>query len=168
MFPFAIYWLSAAKSGFASSSEWRAWADGEILAVDVPDVWLIELSLARTVDDLRRVVMMRADFEERLPDYVRPDDNAILGYLWLRYERGDFDLADCLAQAGFAADASSGDVECELFYALLADLKKCLAQGGDSTQHVHAAANVFAPLKARAELQWQRLLASDALTGPTQ
>lgn len=145
--PLAAYWLAAAESGFARREEWAGWADAWIAHTENQPNWIIDLSLATSLDDLWRILTPQIDQEVQQGfDRIEISD-AVLGYLWLRFERGDIDLRTCLELAGRHADAYDTSVECEAFFALLNNL-----EGGQDVNN--AAMTLFAPFRRLATQQW--------------
>ncbi len=61
-----------------------------------PAAWIIELSKAKCIIDLKNVLDTEVVSENLDPVTI---GNAILGYVWLRYEREELQLYDCLCNA---------------------------------------------------------------------
>ena len=146
----ARYWLAAADTGWAKKGEWQAWADKLILATDVPDEWLICLSLAQNPRELRSALLdcfWLAEFN--LDEYY----DAVLGCLWQRYLEGEISLAECLDNAGSAADGNPGRIECETIYILLNEL-----EATENEDAIRAkASDVFSEVHRIAMKQWKVL-----------
>jgi hypothetical protein len=148
--PFASYWLAAAEAGYAVAKDWAAWADERILESDSPPSWIIDLSLARTNDELWTIlspiieVQVQEGFDQ---DLIH---EAVLGYCWLRFERGDLDLRTCLDRAGRDADAYDTSIECEAIFGLLNRLDEGVPGAAVEWQ----ARELFRSVKSLAERPW--------------
>lgn len=96
--PIANYWHAAAVSEFASPSDWKAWADRVILASHNLDDWIIYVSLAGTLEDLLSTIWDQKHDEvfKFHCRFVGDTSEAILGYLTLRWERGDLEWRELL------------------------------------------------------------------------
>lgn len=155
---YALYWLAAARSGFAKPSEWKAWADRRIRESNVPDGWIIELSLANDPESLAVAVASEAEKERQALCNPNVED-ALLGYVWLRYEHGQISLETCLADAGRLADNYETSIECEVFYALLNRLE-CARNSPDEHRTIETEARArLSDLRAEASRQWRILSA---------
>lgn len=148
--PIARFWIAAARSGRVKEADWQSWADELIARSDSPDNWLIEMSLAKSLEELWRALEPRLRYEE--PD-VATDDDAVLGHIWQRYESGEIPLTECLRKAGEEADSSSASIECETIYALLDELE----MAGDETIVRQKAAKLFSDVQETAREQWTAL-----------
>jgi hypothetical protein len=156
--PFASYWLAAGQGGYGRRDDWADWADQIIARRPDPDPWILELSLARDINDLWRVLKARIDLEVQQGFDRSLIDEAVLGYFWLRFERGDLNLETCLDMAGKHADSYDTSVDCEVFYSLLNRLE---ANGCDWRHRqliAEKAAALFAHFKRIAVSQWSTLL----------
>lgn len=149
---YASYWLAAAESRFATRDDWDPWAVKMMETMEHPPRWIIDLCLAASVDDLWRVLSPQIDEERKSLAPIKIHE-AVLGYLWLRYKRGDYDLVTCLTKAGRHSDAYDTEVECEAFYSLLNAL-----EAGEPVEE--AAMVVFQPLYELACQQWKALCAA--------
>ena len=84
-------------------------------------------------------------------------DDALIGYLWLRFERQEINFWDCLDLIGKAADASCSSIECESVYALLNDLE-ANSQNEEYVEYVEVRAKkLLSPLRRLAEEQWAEI-----------
>lgn len=155
--PIARYWIAAARSGRVKEADWQGWADELIATSDSPDNWLIEMSLAKSLDQLCRALEPRLR-QEQLDE--TSDDDATLGHIWERYESGEISLAECLQKAGEEADSSSASLECETIYALLNELEA----SGDEAIVGQKAAKVFSDVRQTAAAQWKVLFADGSGT----
>ena len=94
----ATWWMLAAEAGYTTPTEWKKWADQHILAMPVPPVWIIDMSLAENVEQLRKSLQEPLDIEaEQSSEWDGYDDQSVIeGYLWIRYQRGDFSFKELL------------------------------------------------------------------------
>lgn len=146
-----VYWLAAARAGFAGPADWRHWADKIVIALSKPPSWVLDLSLATDTKDLERIV---AEVVSKIPKSAPTSmDDAILGYIWWRYERGDLPLRHCLQMAGEAADAGGARISCERVF----DLLKKLEAGISEELIKGRASELFAPLQQMAKEQWHSI-----------
>jgi hypothetical protein len=145
--PLASYWLAAAESGFAHSDEWKRWADSWIAHADDSPTWVLDLSISTALDDLWRRLAPQIDWEVQQGFDRDKIHEAVLGYLWLRFERGDIDLRASLELAGRHADAYDTSAGCEAFFALLD-----LLEAGQDVRDASKA--LFRPFQVLAVEQW--------------
>jgi hypothetical protein len=118
-----LIWTVALESGYVCSSVWSDWADTHILDLESPPLWLLELSLAQTVEDALFVLHHYGC--SQLPQIIwnRIDYAGLyLGFLYLRFKSGELKLEDLLWQAGDRADRSRYDIDCSEFYVLLNEI----------------------------------------------
>jgi hypothetical protein len=95
------------------------WADAVITNFQHPPVWVLDLSVKRSVPEAARVVMMFAHsepFETLSPDAWVDD---YVAAVYLRYERRELSWATFLRMAGDESNANGGRRECEYFYETL-------------------------------------------------
>jgi hypothetical protein len=145
----ALFWLTAARAGFAKPANWCAWADKLIMSMSAPPFWVINMSLAMNFTELRKAL------EDVLDTLKEPDpalmDDVLIGYMWWQYERHDMSLRDCLKLIGEAADAGSSKISCETVFALLNDLE---ADARNEEDVALRAKELLLPLRRLAEEQW--------------
>jgi hypothetical protein len=145
-------WVLAAalESEYIGLTDLVAWADRQVLRRESPPRWLLDLSLARTKEDARALLLLAWDRYMESVGTTRPGyeehDNLYLGFLYLRYERGGLSMAELLNLAGRYADSSGCEVPCESFYLLLNEI-----DGGGPTlpsdQPLHErVSELFAPM----------------------
>jgi len=117
-----------------------------------PPLWIINISLAMNGVDLRKAL---ADGLEALqvttPAAV---DDALIGYMWWRFERREIDLRECLKLIGEAADAGSSKISCESAFALL---NKVESEHSDEKDVEAQAREILGPLRRLAEQQWMEI-----------
>ena len=148
----ALYWLTAARAGFAKPSDWRAWADKLIVSLPTSPLWVISMSLAMNLAELRKALEDALDaLKDVAPALV---DDALIGYLWLRFERHEINLRDCLKMIGEAADAGSSSISCEAAFALLNDLENNKQNQENVTVR---AKELLSPFRRLAEEQWMEV-----------
>lgn len=152
--PVARYWIVAARSAYASAEQWKGWADAEIIKSETPDNWLVDMSLANSVRELRQAVQPRLDVEQRND---AEDDDAALGYIWLRFEKGDISLAESLRFAGEEADSGAARIECESFYRLLNELEAA----GENEVIRAKGKSLFSEVRLTALKQWKALFPTE-------
>lgn len=122
-------WSEALGSDYIRSinvGAWRAWADAQILSTDAPPEWLLDLSLATTAEQVQAAIM-RAWREQpsRLSSERRRALDRVslhLGLLYLRFLRGDLEVAALLQRAGDRADRTNYRIDCSAFYLLLNEI----------------------------------------------
>jgi hypothetical protein len=152
-----LAWTAAIESGFARPAEWVAWADRQIVRLDEPPVWLLDLSLADSANDALTALWPARSrvaqvFWDRL-DWT----GLYLGFLFLRFERGDLGMLDLLIQAGQKADCANYRIECGTFFLLANEI-----DGGGPTRPnnrplTQRVGEVFSPLAEAARQAWLRL-----------
>ena len=121
---------------------------------------MLDLSLASGIDQLWDI----------LPPVIETEtgDNAgscaiqdtVLGYYWLRYERGDMNLRTCLNKLGRHADSNDASYDCEVFFSLLNRLEGVGGVAISEEELLPSVTTLMAPMKALAEEQWS-VLSSD-------
>ncbi len=151
--PVANYWIAAARSGRLGPVDWKNWADSKISESDVPENWLIDMSLANSLDDLRRALQPKLETESISDESV---DDAVLGHIWHRYESGDISLSECLKRAAEDSDSSSASIECEELYALLNDLESL----ADENRVRSDASRLFSHVHQVSAEQWHALFSN--------
>jgi hypothetical protein len=78
-------------------------------------------------------------------------DDALIGYLWLRFERREINLQDCLKMIGEAADSGLSSLSCEAAFALLNDLEN----SNENQENVTVRAKeLLSHFRRLAEEQW--------------
>jgi hypothetical protein len=117
---------AALESGYINLSGLVSWAVRQILRLESPPSWLLDLSLAQTREDAYGLLM--AAWHRHLvaegkaqPNYDIHDDLQ-LGFLFLRFQRGELSMAELLNLAGRFSDARECRIPCEEFYLLLNEI----------------------------------------------
>jgi hypothetical protein len=119
---FAEMLALAIDAGCLTYRDYIPWADAVIARLDRPPVWICNLSTIKYRPDALRVVRDFVFSEPFEPASAAPED--YLGFLWIRYERGEISWATFLSEAGRYSDASSVAIECEYFYSILNELEQ--------------------------------------------
>lgn len=115
-----LVWSAALESAYVRPAPWISWADAEILRLESPPFWLLELSLTHTVDEALTVIWqygcncLSPDVWNRI-DYT----GLYLGFLYLRFERNELKLEELLYLSGQRTDRARYEIDCEAFYLLL-------------------------------------------------
>src|SRR3954447_12654171 len=95
-------WVLAAalESDYITLTDLVTWAEREILHLDSLPSWLLDLCLARTKEDARGGLLSAWDRHMESAGTTRPGfekhDDLYLGFLFLRFERGDISMAELL------------------------------------------------------------------------
>jgi hypothetical protein len=115
---------AAIEAGAIGEAQWREWADRTMLESPQVPAWLFDLSTA--TEPMAALAALSAGSAETP---VEPGDtdpiSAQLGFLGLRHERGEIDLAQLLERAGRLTDAGNYDQPaCEAFYLLLNEIDR--------------------------------------------
>lgn len=150
----ASYWLSAVSTGFAGPTSWKNWADTLIERLEQPPVWIIDMSLANTPDDLFKAVEERKAEEDRAAGNVIPLGNAKLGFYYLRYERGDYALDEFLSVAGDEADGGTADLPCESVFEILNNVERARDDAALVAELASKTKDMFSSYKRTAQEQW--------------
>lgn len=143
------YWLTAARALFAKPADWQSWADQKILSMPNPPHWIINMSMAGSVSELSAAL---ADELDKMKD-VSPAslDEVLIGYMWLRFKRGEIALVECLRLVGEAADAGASSLECESVFELLNRLE---ANHSNQEEIQARAAALLSDFGRKASEQW--------------
>jgi hypothetical protein len=145
----ALFWLAAARAGFAKPANWRAWADKLIMSMSAPPSWVISMSLAMNFTELHKALEEVLDtLKEPAPALM---DDVLIGYMWWQYERHDISLRDCLKLIGEAADGGSSKISCETIFTFLNNLE---ADARNEESVALRAKELLFPLRLLAEEQW--------------
>lgn len=156
------FWAAAAFSRFATPSDWRSWADRKIEESESPDYWIISMSLGSTEDELLEPLGERMRAEELECGHRIYIGNAKLGYIYWSFKLGRMPFEQFLSKAGDEADGGTGDLECEVVYAILNRLEKRQRSGKPWDDLLEKTDELFQPYLKIAKDQW----ASLGLTAP--
>jgi hypothetical protein len=153
------YWYAAVDSGFANEQDWRAWADRRIQDSDRPEFWIIEMSLASTVDQLMPSLDERLNFERELNEwYTINTGDACLGFLYWSYKLGRLTLCEFLLKAGRMADDGNGSlIQPEGPYMILIELRKRMICGTSIDDLILQTDKLFERCWQIAKSQWRSL-----------
>ena len=98
------------------------WADGVIAWLDQPPLWICDLSTIKYRPDALRVIR---EFLGTEPfEQFNTSTEEYLGFLWIRYERGELSWATFLKEAGGYSDCGNSGIDCEYFFSMLNDLEE--------------------------------------------
>jgi len=157
MIPIAHYLFEISFSGYYQKKDWQNWADQRILKQKLAEKWLIDISLANSIEMLSNalgdlLISERSEVKNRTPS-----SDAIIGYYYLMYLERKFSLQDLLLKSGDEADGGEGaSVECEEFYAISSDLEKDIFLMEDTDFHRKISV-LYEPFGKIAQLQMEEL-----------
>lgn len=121
-------WVMAAAvaSEYITMSELAAWAEQEVLRMDSPPTWLLDLCMARTKEVALGLLWPAWDRRMELLGTTRLGyekyGDAYMGFLYLSFDRGNLSMSELLNLAGLYSDCSGYTIECEAFYVLLNEI----------------------------------------------
>lgn len=117
IFAIAHFLLAASISGYYSKKEWQNWADKQILKKSDPSVWIIDVALSSTIEDLVECLSdMLIEEKYRFKEVYFSE--AIIGYYYFMYSRNKIDLKELLLKS--AEEAEEGvDIGSEPFYSIV-------------------------------------------------
>ena len=119
-------YASALGGGYVCLADLIAWADQQVLQLDSPPGWLLDLSLAKTKEEASGTLLMEWNryMETTGTEWPEPTrhDDLYLGFLYMRFERGDLTIAELLKLAGDYSDAHGYSIDCETFYYMLNEI----------------------------------------------
>lgn len=116
--------IAAVEAGYLRRDAWQAWAERRMLADGAIPPWLHALSSSRDVDDALAALWEGLHESERASTdalSAEIDGTSLrLGFLFLRHQRGEIDVAALLSAAGELTDRANYDrPTCEAFFTLL-------------------------------------------------
>jgi hypothetical protein len=121
-------WIYAAAltSGYLSLSDLIAWSELRVLRSQSPPRWLLDLRSSKTQDEALDTLLDVCDrckvaVGQEWPAHDTHDD-LHLGFLFLRFERGDLKLAELLKMSRQYADSFGCDIEREVFYLMFNEI----------------------------------------------
>jgi hypothetical protein len=159
-------WIAALETEFLPLCAVEQWADGQILRLDDPPLWLLDLSLTSSVETAAVLLWQgwsASAAAVRCNHAVGPEwGQSWLGFLYLRFERGEVGMAELLERAGRKSDVCECGIDCSAFYLLLNEI-----DGGGPTVPsdrplAERVAERFAPFVARSRDGISRLPAVPA------
>lgn len=157
MIPIAHYLFAIAFSGYYQKKDWQNWADQRILKQASAEDWLIEISLANSIEMLSNALGDLLISERFKIKSQPPSSDAIIGYFYLMYLEGKLSLQELLLKSGDEADGGEGaSIECEEFYAITNALEKdiLLVEDVDFKKKISI---IFEPFRRIAQLQKEEL-----------
>ena len=112
-------WIAAVDEGYVGAPDWARWVERAVHAADHAPSWLMDLQRASARREA--VALLRAGLaaSSAEPPDVLVTISIRLGFVWLRHEREDLDLAEALERAIRIVDAAAGDSQA--FHVLLAE-----------------------------------------------
>ena len=154
-------WTAALESGYLPHEEFERWVDGEILRLDAPPKWMLEVSLAISIDEALSALWRAWDSKVQSSNSTDFRDGKWgplhLGFLYLRFERGGLGMANLLMLAGFKADDTRCGIPCERFFLLRTEIDGGGPTVPSDTPLAARVADVFAPFVERARREIDRL-----------
>ena len=147
-------WWAAVDSGFASESQWVAWADQQILRLDAPTLWILDLSLVHTVREAQEVFGQSWAKMWVSPEKMEPVKDLCMGFTYLRYERQEISLLDLLLEAGGRADCYGFRINCETFYLMANEIDGGGPTIANDRPLLDRTVELFAPMADRARREW--------------
>src|SRR5579862_1852990 len=84
----AMYWMAAAEAAFIGPLHWRRWSDRLISTMNKPPLWIIDMSMAADLFQLRAALTRRLELEQAAQNGIT-DDVLQMGFLWQRYGVGE-------------------------------------------------------------------------------
>ncbi|PSB57532.1 hypothetical protein [Chamaesiphon polymorphus] len=117
-----LIWTVALESGYIRSSVWVDWAEKQILELDSPPFWLLEVSLANTVEQASILVRKHIKQTHQATWNSIDYNDLYIGFLYLQFERGDLKLAELLMLAGKFADGKNYKIDCSKFFSLFDEI----------------------------------------------
>ena len=140
----------AMDSEYLSLSDFVAWADREVLRLESPPPWLLDTCIAKTKEEAINPMLLAWERHLGSARHARPDEvsrhRLYLGFLYLRYERGDLPMAELLRTAGRHSDGSDCGIDCEAFYLLLNEIDGGGPTRPDDRPLTDRVTELFAPM----------------------
>jgi hypothetical protein len=116
----------ATDSEYLSLSDLVAWVDQQVLRLESPPSWLLDVCIAKTQEEALDPMLLAWNRHIESAGHNGPDDvsrhRLYLGFLYLRYERGDLTMTELLRLAGRYSDGSDCGIDCEALYLLLNEI----------------------------------------------
>lgn len=117
--PYASWWYASGVSGYAWPETWQVWAARAIASSPAPAAWIVAMSKANCIAELRMALAEQMAVEQVDPNKI---GDALLGYVWLRYEREELQLFDCLNWAVSMTEEHPASIKSATIYRLLMKL----------------------------------------------
>jgi hypothetical protein len=156
-------WVLAAAldSGYVPYTELIDWAQRQVLEIEAPSNWLLDLCVSKSQEDAIGLLLLESDRQaDKLgheQDHRGSHDDLYLGFLYLRFERGDLSLPELLLHAGKYADSSGCDIDCETFYLMFNEINGRGPTRRTQTPVSERVARLLAPKAALARSQVEKL-----------
>ncbi len=113
-------WIHAANADYVTPVDWQNWADQLIAKLEMPPIWILELSASKSTTDL--ISKLQQILQENAFPFER-SDSSVIGFLLLAYERENLSLRALLQRAAETADGGSVPVNREVIWKLLTRLE---------------------------------------------
>ena len=125
------FWVAGIDSGYFKTPAWVAWAEKHVVSKEPTRFWLVDLY--QTTDPQEAKTYLLNGLNEDPPPTAFDDwTGAELGFLYIRYLRGELGMGEFLKTAGGVADVRNYDYpSCEGIYQLLTRYE-CLPAGFES------------------------------------
>lgn len=123
-------YIAAIESGYISNIDWQQWAEQQMLRADSVPSWLIDLYDANTPEEAISALNSywcrlseSSSYNHQQLEFNLVD--LLLGFIYLRFKRGDIDMSRLLSEAGRIADGQNySNPSCEDFYLLLNEIDR--------------------------------------------
>jgi hypothetical protein len=135
----AHYLLAAVVSEFMQPDDWKGWADRIISRMDTPPIWVIDIALANSTDKFKECMSDKLRDEELAEGNLISIGDAVIGFYYLRYNKGDLSFEEFLKKSGEEADSGSSDFDCEEIYSILNEYERILSMGSDTSHLINIA-----------------------------
>jgi hypothetical protein len=117
-----LIWKVALESEYIRYPLWVDWADKQIIQLDSLPLWLLEMSLVDTVEKASILLWKHSRQIDQATWNRIECIELYLGFLYLRFERGDLKLPELLMLAGKFADRINYKIDCSVFFLLLSEI----------------------------------------------
>jgi hypothetical protein len=153
----AHYLLAAVVSEFMQPDDWKGWADRIISRMDSPPAWVIDIALANSIDEFIEYISDKLRDEELAEGGLISIGDAVIGFYYLRYEKGDLSFEEFLKKSGEEADSGSSDFDCEEIYSILNEYERLLSLGSDASHLINASKELVMSSIEIAHYQWSQI-----------
>lgn len=159
MIPIAHYLFNISFSGYYQKQDWQSWADQRLLKQPLAEEWLINVSLADSIETLSSALGDLLISERFAAKNRVPSSDAVIGYFYLMYLEEKMSLQELLLKSGDEADGGEGaSAECEEFYEISSDLEQDVFLVED-TDFQRKISELYEPFRTIARLQMRELMA---------
>ena len=126
--PIAHYLLAATLSGFMSIEDCQLWADKRMESREKVEHWILDVSLAKSIEELRKALTPKLEREQR-STFCPPVSDSVIGFYYFLYDD-------------------------EEIYTILKEVEKSKEV---SEELEHSLYLLFSNLKEKASQQWQHI-----------